>query len=423
MDRLADLSCSDRTLGEASSTPFDAVFVRLSKAEHIELVRAVNYWKTEHARAAERARRIEALYEERMRQAAGEAAQREAALRAQLDVAEGKVRDLQQRLFGRKSERSSVIDGKHRHRADGTGRRGQRPGAKGHGRSRAKQLPVEAEEVKLESPACPKCGEALKPFPGTEDSELVEIEVRAYRRVIRRQRYRPSCGCKALPGIVTAAPEPRLIPRGKFGISVWVTVLLDKFLYGRPSYRLVQDLADHGLDLPMGTLSGGLQAIAPLFVPVCEALREELRRGRHWHAHETRWEVFADTEGKIGHRWYLWVFKSSNVTFFVLDPSRSAAVVNDVLGGLDGGTISCDRYGAYKKFARLNTGFTLLFCWVHQRRDLLNLANDHPELASWALAWVEFIGEMFAVHAQRAEAHRRGPGPRRTGSATSRGDR
>ena len=117
-----------------------------------------------------------------------------------------------------------------------------------------------------------------------------------------------------------------------------------------------------------------------------------------------RWEVFADTEGKIGHRWYLWVFKSSSVTFFVLDPSRSAAVVHDVLGGLDGGTISCDRYGAYKKFARLNTGFTLLFCWVHQRRDLLNLANDHPELASWALAWVEFIGEMFAVHAQRAEA-------------------
>ncbi|HYN61579.1 MAG TPA: hypothetical protein VET87_18875, partial [Rubrivivax sp.] len=54
------------------------------------------------------------------------------------------------------------------------------------------------------------------------------------------------------------------------GISVWVSVVLDKFLYGRPSYRLVQDLADQGLALSMGTLTGGLQAIAPLFVPLYE---------------------------------------------------------------------------------------------------------------------------------------------------------
>ena len=36
-----------------------------------------------------------------------QAAQREAALRNELEQAEGKVRDLQKRLFGRKSERSS----------------------------------------------------------------------------------------------------------------------------------------------------------------------------------------------------------------------------------------------------------------------------------------------------------------------------
>ncbi|MBK6973333.1 MAG: IS66 family transposase [Sterolibacteriaceae bacterium] len=195
-----------------------------------------------------------------------------------------------------------------------------------------------------------------------------------------------------------------MIERGKFGISVWVSVLLDKFLYGRPSYRLVQDLADQGLNLSMGTLTGGLQAIAPLFEPVYEALLDELRAGAHWHADETRWEVFVDIEGKRGHRWYLWVFQSRAVAYYVLDASRSAAVPSAVLAEVDGGTISCDRYGAYKKFARLHPGFTLLYCWAHQRRDLLMLANDYPQLAPWALAWVECIGVLFALHAQRREA-------------------
>jgi transposase len=51
-------------------------------------------------------------------------------------------------------------------------------------------------------------------------------------------------------------------------VSVWTSVLLDKFLYGRPSHRLLQDLANHGLNMSPGTLAGGLQALAPLFEPL-----------------------------------------------------------------------------------------------------------------------------------------------------------
>jgi Transposase IS66 family len=29
----------------------------------------------------------------------------------------------------------------------------------------------------------------------------------------------------------------------------------------------------------------------------------------HWHADETRWLVYASVEGKVGHRWTLWVFQ------------------------------------------------------------------------------------------------------------------
>jgi transposase len=398
------LVCSSTAGGEARSSPYADAVVSLSRQEHIELVWAANYWKSEHRRAAERALSIEALCQERLREAAQRAQEREAALLREVAAAQARIRDLEQRLFGRKTERASVIDDKHRGAAGGSRPRGQQRGAPGHGRSRQAHLPVHAEDVELASPVCQLCGEPLSVFPGTEDCEVVEIEVRAYRRLIRRRRYRRTCQCEALPGIVTAAPVARLIERGKFGISVWVSVLLDKFLYGRPSCRLVQDLGDQGLNISMGTLTGGLQAIAPLFVPPYEALRDKLRGEAHWHADETRWEVFVEIEGKSGHRWYLWVFVSCAVAYYVLDPSRSAAVPSALLGGVDGGTISCDRYAAYKKFARLHPGFTLLFCWTHQRRDWLTLANGYLELEPWALAWVEYFGGLFALHAKRREA-------------------
>ncbi len=400
---VLELLCSSTASVGAKSGPYADVFVTLSKQEHIALVCAANYWKLEHRRAAERALSIEAGYQERLRQAAQGAQEREAVLLRELEAAHAKIRDLEQRLFGRKSERGWAIDDQHRRAAGGPRRRGQQLGAAGHGRTRVEQLPVRTEDIELESPVCPVCGEPLCPFPGTDDCEVLEVEVRAYRRLIRRRRYRRMCHCEEVAGIVTAAPPGRLIARGKFGISVWVSVLLDKFLYGRPSYRLVQDLADQGLSLSMGSLTGGLQAIAPLFAPLTETLLGKLRGERHWHADETRWEVFVELEGKSGHRWYLWVFQSRSVAYYKLDASRSAAVPSAVLAGVKGGCISCDRHGAYKKFARLHPGFTLSFCWAHQRRDLLNLANDYPELAPWALAWVQCIGDLFALHAQRHE--------------------
>jgi transposase len=390
--------------GEAKSTPYSDVFVTLSKQEHIELLCAANFWKAEHRRAADRAVRIKAVCEERMRRSGRRAEQREAALLGELEKAQARIRDLEHRLFGRKSERRWVIDDQHRQPADRKRRRGQQRGAAGHGRTRLELLPACAEDVGLESPVCPRCSEPLSLFPGTDDCEVLEVEVRAYRRVIRRRRYRRTCQCPGVAGIITAPTPSRLIARGKFGISVWVQVLLDKFLYGRPTYRLVQDLADRGLSLSMGSVTGGLQALAPLFAPLKRALLRKLRSEAHWHADETRWEVFVEIDGKSGHRWYLWVFASGSVAYYEIDESRSAAVPSAVLAGVQGGTISCDRHGAYKKFARLHPGFTLSFCWAHQRRDLLNLANDYPEVAPWALAWAQCIGDLFALHSERRDA-------------------
>jgi transposase len=385
---------------EAKLTPFEAASVTLSKQEHIQLIWNANYWKSSYERAIVRMGQLEFAHRKEIEQYQ----LREATLRNELEIAQAKIRDLQKRVFGRKSENRSSTDKAQESQTTTRRPRGQQHGTPGHGRTIQTNLPTQIETVEMDSPRCSCCGLDFADFPGTEDSEVLEIEVSAYRRVIRRRRHRKTCQCEGVPAIISAPPPARLIPRGKLGISVWVHLLLSKFLYGQPTHRLLRDLCNVGLTLSQGTLTGGLQTIAPLFAPLEDALLARLRSETHWHADETRWMVFCETEGKIGHRWYLWVFQSASVIHYVLDPTRSADVPVAELGCATGGTLSVDRYSAYKKFVRLYPAFALSFCWAHQRRDFIELANSYPELVIWAFGWVDKIGEVYRLNSLRSEA-------------------
>lgn len=381
-----------------SPKPFDREWVTLTKREHIELVMQAKQWKSLHERAV---RRLE-LADKRHQFELAQSRQREYRLKGELENAQAQIRDLRQRVFGAKTEQSNSINALT-HSSGVVGRpRGQQRGRPGHGRTRLARLPAKVQELASQA-CCPRCGLGLVEFAGTQDAEVLEIEVKAYRRIVRRHRYRPRCRCGCLPGIVTAAPPAQLIARGKLGVSIWVEALLSKFIYGQPSRRLLQDWNDLGLNISQGTLTDGLRCLLPMFAPLVQAGLAQLRRGPHWHADETRWEVFEELDGKLGHRWYLWVFKSATVVCFVLDPSRSAKVPGATLQGVSQGILSVDRYAAYRKFVRQTPGVSLSICWAHQRRDFLRLANDHPALWDWAMGWVEQIAQLYRLHALRRE--------------------
>ena len=215
----------------------------------------------------------------------GKAVEREQRLKEKLQAARAKLKELRQRLRERwarrrGSEKRTRSAGGSEAAAAAPRRRGQQRGAPGHGRRQHGHLPVqvEAHDVEPERRRCPACGDEYGAH-GSEDSEQLEIEVRAYRRVIKRRRYRRSCQCAAAPALLTAAAPPRLIPKGILGISVWVTVLIDKYLLYRPTYRLLADLRAHGLDLAQGTVTDGMRRLAPLFAPLREALIARRRTG------------------------------------------------------------------------------------------------------------------------------------------------
>ncbi len=242
-------------------------------------------------------------------------------------------------------------------------------------------MPVveELHELPGDQRVCPQCGLTFSPI-NTENSEQVEIDVKAYRRWIRRRRYRRRCRCQDCPRTITAPPPPKLIPKGLLGTSVWVEILLDKFFSHRSTERLLSHWQLIGLDLAAGTMAGGLQRLEPLFEPLYRALLQRNPLSTFAQADETRWMVFIDQEGKTGHRWWLWVFLGSDTVVLRLDPSRSHEVPKGHFPAKANLVLMVDRYSAYKAMAQVNQGkVVLVFCWAHVRQDFVRVGKGWPE--------------------------------------------
>jgi transposase len=363
--------------------------------ENLELRQQVGYWKSRHRDALNRV----------------------AALEQKVEQLEGEKRQLQADLFGRRSEaqpgndRSNDLDDPRDDSRTPKRKRGQQPGNPGPKRRDYSHLPGREEFVELppEQSICPCCGLPLLPLSDTEDAEQIEIEVSAYRRLIRRRRYRRTCTCEG-PITVTALPPPKLIPKGRYGTSVWVEILLDKYFSYRPTERLLASLRLWGLDLAPGTVNDGLKQLEVLLRPIDEALKTRNSAGDLHQGDETRWRVFIALEGKQGHGWWLWVVLGPDTVIYLLDAGRSHTVPENHFRTESRGVLVVDRYAAYKAMTWVKDGVLVLaFCWAHVRRDFVRVGKGWPELKTWALQWLRRIRVLYRRNDHRSAVQKDAP--------------
>jgi len=320
--------------------------------------------------------------------------------RARLEAEFAKLRAtgavLARRLFGRKSERQEKPRSERR--------RGGQPGARGHGRTPRPAL-EERTEVRNPPPGARVCACCGQPYVanGARVSSLVEIEVSAHKRVIRRTRWRRGCGCASSPMEVSAPPAPRLFAGTSFGTSVWARFLFERYACFRPLRRVAAWLSDQGLAVSAGTLGDSTHRFTPLFEPLAGAILARQNESALRHGDETTWRIQSLREQGRSSRAWLWASLSADSVYFHVDPSRSAEVAMKLFGAAGRHTVLvCDRYSAYKKLARKLGGLvTLASCWVHQRRTIIDCAAGEARLTPWCERWIERIALLYRLNEAR----------------------
>ena len=245
----------------------------------------------------------------RLRKGAKASRNRIETLEAQLARLRATGAVLSKALFGRKSEKQETPR---------SGRsRGQQRGAPGHGHTQRPGLEERTEEHNPpeDERVCFCCGKSYATI-GAEISPLVEIDVKVYKRVIRRPRWRRTCDCASSPREVSAPPAPRLFRNTPYGVSVWACVLFERHACYRPLKRVAAWLSDRGLPISPGTLADGMLRFVPLFEPVADAILAHQNTAALRHADETGWRVQALREAGRSSRAWLWTSVSSDAVYY-----------------------------------------------------------------------------------------------------------
>ena len=120
--------------------------------------------------------------------------------------------------------------------------------------------------------------------------------------------------------------------------------------------------------------------------------------------------MFAAGDGDGPAKWWLWVFIGPDTVCFVMDPSRSGAVLarhagidqetGQLTAGEDGGprslVISSDFYKVYESAGKKADGLVNLYCLAHVRRHFIRAGNANPvQLKYWTDAWQERIRDLY----------------------------
>lgn len=372
----------------------------------IKLRQQAEYWKAQHGRAVlrEAALREKSLHFEQINRNQSERIKELTQKVAELSVT---VSLLQKQLFGRKTEKRDKVDNtlSSKQQSLDTSQakrsRGKQIGTNGYGRKLHPNLPtIEIlHDIPEEEKQCRICGRPYRPFPRTEDSEEITIEIHVVRNIHKRKQYIPDCDCETKTGIISAPPVTKLIPKGMFSIDFWVHILLEKYLFQRPMNKIIETLKLEGLDISQGTITGGLQKIAGMIQPLYTRILEKNRSANHWHMDETRWMLFVCLDENItSQRWWLWVAVTKDTCAYILDPTRSAKVPKNHLGENPKGIINADRYSVYKSLGKY---ILIAFCWSHLRRDFIRIHDSRKKLRPWANDWLRRISQIYQLNEKR----------------------
>jgi transposase len=288
-------------------------------------------------------------------------------LLAQLTKAETRVRQLQEQLAGRskdstnssKPPSSDIV--KPPKQPSGPRRRGAQVG---HApQQRPPFTPDQIDAVQRhEHASCPQCGGPVETLP-TPAQVIQQVELVAKPTVVTEHQS-CTCRCPTCRQEFTQPIPPQIAGAGTFGprFTAWVAYLKGAC---HASFGTIQQLLreGYGLRIATGTLARLCHRVSRSLQTSYDDLRRQIPAQASLHIDET-------SHRENGQGQWTWVFRAPQFTLFHIDPTRSAAVLEQVLGSEFSGTLLADYYAAYRAYLASHPRADAQFCLAHLVRDV-----------------------------------------------------
>jgi transposase len=259
---------------------------------------------------------------------------------------------------------SDIVKPKTAAAKEGKGSKRKIGGQPGHKKHERPPFPPEQVDKVIDVilQACPACGGVLQENEEVMVKQQIEIIEKPFV-VTEYHCHTYTCPCCQRE---YAAPAPKEAGSGLFSIRL---IALAAYLKGRchVSYRALKDFFQDvlGIVISGGFLAKQIRRAACALGGAHGELVERLKGEGHLHIDESGWK-------EKGNKRWIWAFRAEKYAVFIIRESRGEVTLEDVLGKEYKGIISCDFYGAYRKFRRV-TGALLQFCWAHFIREVLFL--------------------------------------------------
>jgi transposase len=244
---------------------------------------------------------------------------------------------------------------------------------------------------------------------GEEVTEMLDYQPAKFfrRQIIRRKFVRR--GQNDLAPVIAPLPES-LQQRCIAAPGLLAQVIVSKYCDHLPLYRQEQIYWNrHQVWLPRQSMARWVQLASEWLKPIYRQIKDQMMRGSYLQVDETPIKYLDPGNGKTS-LGYLWVaHRPGEDVLFEWYTTREAKCLDKLIPADFSGTIQCDGYSAYDRFARhrASAGKPVLLagCWAHARRGFYEALDHAPKEAAWILVQ---IGHLYEIE-RRLRRQQAGP--------------
>ena len=288
---------------------------------------------------------------------------------------------------------SDIVKGKKR---SSSGRRkrkiGGQPGHPKHERSFCLEEADEKHRYGLE--ACPQCaGVHLEALPGAEKTTY-QYEL-VHRPILLHAHQAHAYWCPACQKIHHAALPTPVRKGGLVGPDL--TAMIGYLKGGcHTSYATIQSFLQDvmGSALSTGMLAKVVKKVSAALATPYQELWQALRQQETLNIDETG-------HPENGRSLWNWVFRAPGFTLFTIEESRSAQVLEDVLGTECEAVLGSDYYSSYRAYMK-QAPVTVQFCLAHLIREarFISQSSSKP-IANYGQRVLDGLKSVFKIIHQR----------------------